>query len=387
MNASQTLFLLLRQTVCGASEDSKTIEQLTPAERNDLARLADSHELLHIVGHALGAGGFLAEDSLSVELRTQAKQAVLRYYLFQREFCRICQVLESEKIPYVPLKGSVLRNFYPEPWMRTSCDIDILVQESQLDAAVGALDNRLGYTHGGKSHHDVSMHSPNGIHLELHFSLETESANREREILGKVWLYSMPSGDNSACRHLTDAFAYFYHIAHMAKHLHHGGCGIRFFLDLWILNHRVSFDADARKALLEEAGLLRFAEVAENLAEAWFSCKEKDTLSAALEQYVLSGGVFGATENAVAVARNRQGGRIVFLLRKVFPSYQQMVWYYPVLQNRPWLLPVCAVRRWFRLIFTRDAKRALKTVRINVGISKKQIESVADLMHGLELDT
>ena len=33
---------------------------------------------------------------------------------------RGCAVLEEAKIPYIPLKGTVLRDYYPEAWMRTS---------------------------------------------------------------------------------------------------------------------------------------------------------------------------------------------------------------------------------------------------------------------------
>jgi hypothetical protein len=50
----------------------------------------------------------------------------------KHEFERICLVLEKAKIPHIPLKGSVLRKLYKEPWLRTSCDIDILVQEETL---------------------------------------------------------------------------------------------------------------------------------------------------------------------------------------------------------------------------------------------------------------
>ncbi|MDO5139153.1 MAG: nucleotidyltransferase family protein, partial [Oscillospiraceae bacterium] len=33
----------------------------------------------------------------------------------------ICSALDNGNIDYVPLKGSVIKDLYPEPWMRTSC--------------------------------------------------------------------------------------------------------------------------------------------------------------------------------------------------------------------------------------------------------------------------
>ena len=44
--------------------------------------------------------------------------------------------IKKVQIPFLPLKGSVIRQYYPEPWMRTSCDIDILV-DFEKDAHVG----------------------------------------------------------------------------------------------------------------------------------------------------------------------------------------------------------------------------------------------------------
>ena len=52
--------------------------------------------------------------------------AVFRYEQ-QYEFQRICAVLEQAEVSYIPLKGLLLRNCYPEGWMRTSGDLDLLV--------------------------------------------------------------------------------------------------------------------------------------------------------------------------------------------------------------------------------------------------------------------
>ena len=78
---------------------------------------------------------------------------------------------EDAGIDYIPLKGSVLREYYRNPPMRTSCDIDILVPKDKVDAAASALVTACGYTINGRSGHDISMTAKNGQHLELHFAL------------------------------------------------------------------------------------------------------------------------------------------------------------------------------------------------------------------------
>jgi hypothetical protein len=135
--------------------------------------------------------------------------------------------------------------------MRTSCDIDILVQECDLDAAADALVQKLQFTKGKKEHHDISLFSPVKVRLELHFSLEhVEHVQGEREILHNVWQHVLPEGDSKWRCRLTDEMFYFYHITHMAKHLQEAECSIRPFLDLWIMNHRMPGDPAAREALL-----------------------------------------------------------------------------------------------------------------------------------------
>lgn len=66
------------------------------------------------------------------------------------EYNRICDALESVEISFLPLKGSVLRQYYPEPWMRTSCDIDILVHENDLEKTTEYLVRDLGYIYDRK---------------------------------------------------------------------------------------------------------------------------------------------------------------------------------------------------------------------------------------------
>ena len=38
------------------------------------------------------------------------------------EFRRLADALEQAEIPFLSLKGVEMRDFCPEPWMRTGCD-------------------------------------------------------------------------------------------------------------------------------------------------------------------------------------------------------------------------------------------------------------------------
>ena len=62
-----------------------------------------------------------------------------------------CNALEKAQIPFVPLKGSVIRKYYPEAWMRTSSDIDVLVHKEDVEKTT---DNSQQSSSGSGSNSD-----------------------------------------------------------------------------------------------------------------------------------------------------------------------------------------------------------------------------------------
>ena len=386
MNSRQILFALLRMQICGAAVGEEITGELSTEVLQELYSLALKHDLAHIAGQALSDLGCLGNDEVSEKFKKQAMLAVYRYTKMEREFQNICNVLEKAQIPYMPLKGAVIRKFYPEPWMRTSCDIDILVRTELLDDAVKLLQDKMGFTYQAKTSHDISLRSSDNVHLELHFDLTDDAVSvAQRTVLRKVWEYAVPTVQTVSRREMPDEMFYFYHIAHMAKHIENGGCGIKPFLDLWILNHQVEHDRQKREQLLEEGGLLTFALVAEKLSEVWFSGAAADNLTSRLEQYVLDGGVYGTLKNSVAVKQAQKGGKLQYLLYKIWQPYNIIKYAYPVLQKHKWLTPVYQVRRWLRLVFGGGLDHAVKTVKANAGMEQQERYSVQQLLNELEL--
>ena len=76
---------------------------------------------------------------------------------------------------------------YPEPWMRTSCDIDILIKKNDMAKATKGL-LEAGFKMGAESPHDITFITPSGSHIELHHSLiEEERVHNLDCVLSKVW--------------------------------------------------------------------------------------------------------------------------------------------------------------------------------------------------------
>ena len=350
-----------------------------------LYALSKVHDLAHLVAEGLDRNGLLKDDEGSEFFSRQRIAAVYRYEQIQYELEEICRVLEEAQIEHIPLKGSVIRKYYPEPWMRTSCDIDILVKKENLQTAIEALKAN-GFQYEATNSHDVSMWTPSGVHLELHFDLiESDVAEKSAQQLLQAWERAQPCEGCSYRLKFDDAFFYFYHIAHMAKHFLQGGCGIRPFIDIWILKKHSSFCGEEVETLLRKADLWKFAKNAEKLANIWFGSDEHNETTKQMEDYILQGGVYGTLEQQLAMSQNKKGGKFKHLLSRVFLSYRAMLIYYPSLRKCPILYPFYQVRRWFRIAFCGGRKRAFNEMKLNRNLSQLQKEKAKRLIDDLGL--
>ena len=372
----KALMALIKNALFGTDASSLS---LTEEDAKALFRLSSRHDLTHIVGNAVCKNKLLPKGELQARYEKAAFTALFRYQRLASDLDLLCRLFEKENIPFMPLKGSVIRNRYPEPWMRTSCDIDILVKEADLAAAKALLVSN-GFREDTEGSHDISLFSPQGTHIELHFRLMENYIAKGMDLpLADPWAHASPVREGSFRYEMTDAMFYYYHIAHMAKHYLHGGCGIRPFIDLYFLSHGCEFDKAARASLLSLGGLTEFAEAAEKLTAVWLLDDTRDALSASMEEFLLSGGVYGTKQNRITIQQAKRGGKIGYALSRIFLPYEILKFHYPVLQKHKWLLPVCEVRRWGKLIFLGGFRRSAEELRLNQSVENAEKEKA--LLH------
>lgn len=120
---------------------------------------------------------------------------------------------------------------------------------------------------------------------------------KTERILDKIWNYAKPTEEGYEFV-LFDEMFYYYHLAHMAKHIEGGGCGIRPFIDLWLLLPQKNQQYDL---LLKQGGLENFEQVAVVLTNKWFECGISSPMTDTLERFVISGGVGFNYENHTKV--------------------------------------------------------------------------------------
>ena len=386
MNQSkiQAFFTLLGSAIFGDVLSNNEIASIKDDELLSMTAIAKKHDLSHLFALGLDQNKLLKKCQ-AVSQKDIIK-AVYRYEQLNYELGNLCKSLEEAKIDFMPLKGSVIRKYYPEPWMRTSCDIDILVHESDLEKATEYLVENLGYAYDRKGAHDVSLFLEKRLHLELHYTLIGDGvAKSSCEVLKDVWKSAFLRIGKKHWYEMTDEMFYFYHVAHMAKHFEEGGCGIRPFIDLCILDNIENKDQNKRNELLQQGDLLRFAEIARLLSRVWFDDAAHTETTKQMEQYILRGGVYGTKENRIAVQQQKKGGRIKYALSKIFIPYDVIKFHYPILQKHKWLTPFMEVRRWLKLIFCGHAKRTLNELKYNQTISADKADVTKNFLENIGL--
>ena len=377
-------FALLRSAISGKllsdQEKAAFLEEWLSAMR----AMAKRHDVSHILGAGLRQNELLKQKDRETE--NAILQAVYRYEQLNYGFKMLCEAFEKAEIPFLPLKGAVLRQYYTQPWMRTSCDIDILIREEDLDRAVTLLTQSYQYIYRKKNAHDVSLFLNDLIHLELHYALINEGvAQSSREVLKDVWEAAKLKEGTRFWYQMPDEMFYLYHIAHMTKHFEQGGCGIRSFIDLWILDSIDGIDLAKRNALLEKGNLLKFAEAARRLCRVWFEEATHDAISQQMEHYILRGGIYGTTENRITVQQQKKGSKFKYALSKIFISYDVIKFHYPILQKHRWLTPFMQVRRWCKLIFCGHAKRTMRELKYSQNISADKADATREFLTSIGL--
>ena len=384
MDTKELLFSLLRYEIDGERIDEE-IRNLIPQRLSAIYNLAKLHDLAHLLAEPLDKNNLFPENQdVKNRLLHERNMAVYRYEQIKYELDELCRVLEDAQIPHMPLKGSVIRQYYSEPWKRTSCDIDILVRVEDLERAGAVLISQLNYKFERRYSHDVSYYTESGVHVELHFNL-AESNETFQRIFCDIWDMSKRAERKEFEYVMNNELLVSYHIVHMAGHFLYGGCGIRPFLDLWLLKTKMGYDIKEVERLLAICNLTEFGKNAFLLSEIWFSNAIHTDITYEMEEYIVGAGVYGTLENKVAINQVKRKGKLRYIFSRIFLPYLKMKRYYPKLEKYPILLPFYHIKRWCAFIFKKDKKRAFTELQYNNSISEDKKTRIITLCNNLGL--
>lgn len=377
-------FKLVKSEILGTPLDSGLAESITPTMMNELYILSKKHDLTHLVAAALERHGLLGQDEISNKMRSGLYMAVRRDALKESELQQIYELFEEEQIAFIPLKGAVIRDLYPETWMRTSCDIDILVREEEAERAWDVLVSKLSYRAEGQCVHDISLYSPTNVHLELHYCIKENMDNID-QLLEQVWDYAKPMKEGRCQYQMEPEFMVFYHFAHMSYHFTHGGCGVRNFIDIWLMGKALHYEQELVDSYCEICGIKIFADYAKKISYIWMDNRAHEEITRRMQKYIIDNGAYGTQESYVTSGNTTVSGKGRYLFRRIFMPLRDLCILYPKLKEYPILYPYYIVKRWTCLLDGKRTQRIMSEVKVHRSITKDSIKDMKQLFDKLGL--
>ncbi len=376
----EQLISIISNCLNGNSENSFKFDD---DEITELGKFAARHDLEHFIGYGISKGFIDTSEEKRNYYTNRMYSVAVRMERIDYEFNAICSLLEENSVHFIPLKGSVIKNYYPERWMRTSCDIDILVNEEDIERAISAINSEDRFTVGKRRYHDISLVSKNKINIELHFSIKEDMDNIDT-LLKDAWEYAVPKENHRFYMHMTPEFFMFHIYAHTSYHFLHGGCGIRTLIDVYLLEKSFGYDKLILDGMLEKTGILFFRDELKLLSEVWFGGKVHNELTRVMQDFIFSGGVYGSLKNRLAIngCDKTPAG---YFLERVWAPYDTMKKAYPVLNKHKYLLPLCQIKRWFGFIFSNRHKARVHEIKTFNSFEAEKKEKTDYMLKSLKL--
>jgi hypothetical protein len=338
---------------------------------DNLYELAVSHKVegMAYIGLCHTSG---LPDTVTERFAEAYKKSVVTEYIQHSEGVKILRAMEKNRIDCMPLKGWVIKPLYPQPAMRSMCDIDILINKSQ-SRQVRELLLSMGYDvrdFGGNP--DVYLKKP-VMNIEIHNALIRDKTDH----FATSWDRAVLKDGCSHTYSMTDEDYYIFMSAHLQKHFYGGGTGVRSVTDIWVYlkNKENTLDWTYIEEKLTKSGLWEFDRNIYALCMHWFGGAGKTPEIAELENRILFSAAYGtektAAKNSVITEINTTVGgksaaakKLRYVLRLMFPAASVMSESYPFVEKRPYLLPVAWIMRGFKSLFFR--KEHVKSALTNV---------------------
>lgn len=272
---------------------------------------------------------------------------------------RVCKLLEASEIPYVLLKGTLLKELYPSPELRIMGDADILIHVEDY-GRIRPLMKMLQGMELPESDHEYAWLLPPRLNIELHKRLIPSYNEDYYAYYGDGWRLAHPASDGSCRFEMSKEDMLIYLFTHFAKHFRDKGAGIKYVVDFYV--YRKSYPDLDLTYLEREMRKLRLWDFYLNimhLVDVWFCDAPSDDKSDYLTSKIFDDGVFGKDANkAVAEglkltksAGSAKSAKRSKILRMAFPKYLSMCSLYPVLKKWPILLPIFWLVRLFDIVF------------------------------------
>jgi len=305
----------------------------------------------------------LPEEEIMNRIRETARLGTAREAVQHFSLTELLDAFEEAGAACLPLKGILLKQFYPRPDLRMMADLDILFRPEQ-EEKVEEILLRLGYVCDHRDdHHNVFFRKP-FMNIEMHHCIVSPD-DRFASYYENVWERAKPEEGRSFVFRFGWEDFYIFVLAHMVKHFMNGGTGIRSIVDIWLFMEKMKDELDWSylKEELEKIHLSTFEENMRGLAAVWFQEEESTPFYDQMTELFVESGVYGTMDHfkqqqvaTASVDKKVWQGQIQIWLSLIFLPYQYMKQQYVFLEKYPVLLPAAWIHRIFRTCFQRKGQ-------------------------------
>ena len=352
---SELLIYLMACSLQGTKPEGALLANI---DLEALLRLAKAHSVSAMVCMALEQTDAFQHAAETTRLKwLEAKnKAIRKNMLLDAERKAILHELEIQGIWYMPLKGSILKDWYPKPGMREMADNDILVDSSGREQVQEIFQNR-GYKTVSfrKGNHDIYEKAPI-YNFEMHVSLFHGTYKELTAQYENVKERLLPVDGTAYQFAFTPEDFYVFALAHAHKHYSHSGTGVRTLADIYVMDRRLGdiMDRDEVEQKLTQLGIADYELHSRVLAEKLFSAvrplaetelteDEKEMLL-----YYCDATTYGTVDNRInnrlhELQENSEDITLWTKLKycgvRLFPGREFCKFAYPFVYKHPWTLP------------------------------------------------
>ena len=349
---------------CAVKESVPEKDRVEALDLPALYTVAERHMLTAAVAYALESAG------IHDPAFTQAKaKAMRKIALMDADMEAIFAEMDAAGIWHMPLKGAVLKDFYPQFGMRQMSDYDILFDAERAEDVRRIMEG-LGFRaeEFGATHHDVYFKEPVS-NFEMHRLLVGPG------LYEKLYEYyrnveSRLLGDGYE-KHFSPEDFYIYMTAHECKHYMDKGTGLRSLLDIYVYLQKEALDMAYVTREAEKLGIAVFEAANRSLALHLFSGEALTAAEDETLQTILDSGVYGSRELAVQRRLSDFGyGKLRYALERFLEPLNKNSWNYrnlscefPFFYRHRIFLPLLPFYRVFLRLFSGRLKAELKALK------------------------
>ena len=310
-----------------------------------IIKLAEKHNVLLMIAPALKK--LILPDHAAKLFKSLYNFYVARVTRQNIEASVVMSGLERENIRYLKMKGSHIKEYYPNEMMRSFTDVDLYIDPENREKAAHVLES-LGYELKNSTDYHDEFEKDSFYIYELHTKVVSEQ-EKYKSVFENAFDKAVSENGTLSYR-LKNEYLYLHLFFHLYKHFTNSGCGIRFFADFLVFKeYAKDTDFEFIFSVLKKYKMTGFYNTLENLMVYFFEDKPTDKTCEKTALYIFTSETTG--DSMLNMANYNGIQKLIYFSKIWFPSAKVLESRYPVLKKAPVLLPFCWIKRGFDSVF------------------------------------